>query len=264
MRSRLATIFSGFSILFATLAFSPAEARAQGSAGFDHSTFDELLRRHVDAAGFVDYPAFAASEEFDRYLERLARADLTELDADERLALWINAYNAWTIRLINDEGRPESIKDINKTLGFLSTGGAWRMRFARVADEEWTLDEIEHEIIRVRFDEPRIHFALVCAAIGCPPLRAEAYTGEALDQQLDGQARAFLRRSPEKNRVVVEDRRVYLSQIFDWYEEDFGDGREDLGRYLARWFDGAEADLLRSGDFRVEYTDYDWDLNGTR
>lgn len=217
-------------------------------------------------AGFVATAAsaFAASQVFDTYLVQLAGADLSGLDANERLALWINAYNAWTIRLINDEGRPGSIRDINKTLGFLSTGGAWRIRFAQVGGGVWTLDEIEREVIRVRFEEPRIHFALVCAAVGCPPLRAEAYTGAEFDRQLDEQARAWLLRSPTKNRGVVEERRVYLSRIFDWYEEDFGGGREELGRYLTPWFDGAEADFLRSGGFRLECTDYDWALNRKR
>lgn len=252
-----------------TLALLGITVLALGAAAppgrtFDHSAFDDLLMRYVDGDGWVQYAAFAESETFDRYLERLATADLDALDPDERLALWINAYNAWTIRLINDEGRPESIRDINKTFGFLSTGGAWRVRFARVAGEVWTLDEIEHEIIRERFDEPRIHFALVCAAVGCPPLRAEAYTGADLDRQLDDQARRFLRDAPEKNRVDVGERRVYLSKIFDWYEDDFGGGKAELGRYIAEWFEGAEAELLRSGDFRVEHTDYDWSLNGAR
>ena len=240
---------------------SAAESASASSPSFDHTAFDRLLTRHVDQGGLVDYAAFEDEPAFDEYLSRLASADVEALDADARLALWINAYNAWTIELINREDRPESIKDINKTLGFIPTGGAWRVRFAEVAGETWTLDEIEHEVIRERFDEPRIHFALVCAAIGCPPLRAGAYTGGQLDRQLDEQARAFLLDSPGKNRVDAESARVHLSPIFDWYEEDFGDGREDLGRYLAQWFEGDEAELLRSGDFRVDYTDYDWSLN---
>ena len=251
--------------LLVLLAIGAGSATAQADASFDHSAFDALLAQHVDSAGLVDYRAFEADPSFDRYLEGLADADLSTLDADERLALWINAYNAWTIRLINDEDRPESIKDINKTLGFLSTGGAWRVRFADVAGGTWTLDEIEHEVIRERFDEPRIHFALVCAAIGCPPLRAEAYTGARLDAQLDDQARRFLLDTPEKNRVDVEDGTLYLSPIFDWYEDDFGGSDEAVGRYIAQFLPaGPERDLLESGDFDVEHTDYDWSLNDQR
>ncbi len=251
--------------LLVLLAIGAGSATAQTDTSFDHSAFDTLLTEHVDSAGLVDYRGFEADPSFERYLQQLAEADLSVLDTDERLALWINAYNAWTIRLINDEDRPESIKDINKTLGFLSTGGAWRVRFADVAGETWTLDEIEHEVIRVRFDEPRIHFALVCAAIGCPPLRAEAYTGARLDEQLDEQARRFLLDAPEKNRVDIEDGTLYLSPIFDWYEDDFGGSDEAVGRYVARFLPvGPERDLLDSGDFDVEHTDYDWRLNDFR
>lgn len=228
---------------------------------FDHSAFDDLLATHVDAHGVVDYDAFARSADFRGYLDQLARADLAPLSESERLALWINAYNAYTIELINQHGERESIRNINRTLGFLKGKGPWQEPIATVAGHTYTLDQIEHEIIRKRFDEPRIHFALVCAALGCPPLRREAYTGARLDAQLDDQARRFLLRSPEKNRVDVEARRVYLSPIFDWYGEDFGRDAAEVGQYLARYFTGPEQELLRSGDFRIEYTHYDWTLN---
>jgi len=236
------------------------EARASG-----HAAFDALLAAHVDASGMVDYDAFAASPEFDAYLTELADADLTGMSEPDRLALWINAYNAYTIELIIRHEERESIRNINKSLGFIRGKGPWNERLAEVAGEVWTLDEIEHEIIRVRFDEPRIHFAVVCAAIGCPPLRAEAYTGERLDDQLDDQARRFLVESPDKNRVDTAEGELHLSPIFDWYREDFPEGDEGLGRYLAQFFPpGPERTFLEAGDFDVEHTDYDWDLNSAR
>ena len=135
---------------------------------------------------------------------------------------------------------------------------------AGVAGKVWTLDEIEHEIIRERFSEPRIHFALVCAALGCPPLRSEAYRGEELDAQLDDQAARFLTESPSKNRVDTVEGVVYLSRIFDWYRGDFSPGSQDLGRFLARYHPpGPERELLESGRFDVKFTDYDWSLNGS-
>jgi len=232
---------------------------------FDHSAFDRLLENHVDREGLVDYRAFDRDSAFHAYLERLAGADPAGMREAERLALWINAYNAWTIRLINREGRPGSIRDINKILGLISGGGAWRVRFAEVAGQTWTLDEIEHEIIREGFDDPRIHFALGCAALGCPPLRREAYTGEELHRQLDDQARRFLLESPHKNRVSVEDGRLWLSPIFDWYEDDFGGSDDSVVRYVAKYLPpGRERDLLLSGDVDIEYTDYDWSLNDQR
>ncbi|MEX2473306.1 MAG: DUF547 domain-containing protein [Gemmatimonadota bacterium] len=237
-------------------------AAQQDGARFDHGIFDRLLAAHVTPEGLVDYDAFASSAELETYLESLAKADIALLPVPERLALWINAYNAYTIELINRHDERESIRNINKALGFIRGKGPWKERFANVGGYEYTLDEIEHDVIRPRFEEPRIHFALVCAAVGCPQLRNEAYTAERLDEQLDEQARDFLLDHPDKNRVDVEARTVYLSPIFDWYREDFPEGREELGRYLASYLpEGAARDMLESGDFDVEFTHYDWSLN---
>ena len=228
---------------------------------FDHSAFDTLLRAHV-ADGRVDYDAFKAAPSFPGYLDQLARADPAALPERERLAFWINAYNAYTIQLINKHGERQSIRNINKTLG-LNLPGPWKEKIVRAGGGVYHLDHVEHEIIRKSFREPRIHFALVCAARGCPALRPEAYTGAKLEEQLDDQARAFLLRSPDKNRVDVAARTVHLSPILEWYREDFGGTREALGRYLAGYHpEGPARSLLRSGSFEVKLTDYDWSLNG--
>ncbi len=245
-------------VIAAAAATQPAPATAQA---FDHTAFDRLLEAHVDAQGMVDYDALASSTDFRRYLDQLAGADLGPLQQNERLALWINAYNAYTIELINQHNERRSIRNINRMLGIIKGKGPWSEPMATVAGHTYTLDQIEHEIIRKRFSEPRIHFALVCAAMGCPPLRREAYTGSRLDTQLDEQARVFLLRSPQKNRVDVQTRRVHLSPIFRWYGEDFGRSDAEIGHYLARYFSGSEQELLRSGNFRIEYTHYDWTLN---
>jgi hypothetical protein len=228
-------------------------------AAFDHSAFDALLRAHV-AQGSVDYDAFQKSPAFAAYLEALARADPAALPEPERLAFWINAYNAYTIQLVNAHGERESIRNINKTLGLGK--GPWKEEMVRAAGRTLSLDQVEHEIIRKQFREPRIHFALVCAARGCPPLRTEAYTGARLAAQLDDQARAFLARSPEKNRVDVAARTARLSPILDWYRDDFGGSQAAVGRYVAAFLpEGPARRLLESGDFALEYTAYDWSLN---
>jgi hypothetical protein len=132
----------------------------------------------------------------------------------------------------------------------------------RAGGRSLSLDDVEHEIIRKQFAEPRIHFALVCAALGCPPLRSEAYTARRLEDQLEDQARAFLLGSPDKNRVDAGAATVWASPILVWYKDDFGGNDAALGRFLARyWPEGAERDLLRSGRFRLRQTDYDWTLN---
>ncbi len=228
----------------------------------DHSAFDRLLRQHVSDNGRVNYEAFAASRTFEGYLDALNCTIVEPLPEPDRLALWINAYNAYTIALIIKHDERKSIRNINKTLGVIKGFGPWRESFARVARRVYTLDEIEHDVIRETFDEPRIHFALVCAAVSCPPLRREAYAGDRLDAQLSDQASRFLVHSPAKNRIDVRRRTVYLSPIFKWYREDFPEGTAALGKYLARFYPpGSPRDLLLSGDFRIEYTKYDWSLN---
>lgn len=227
----------------------------------DHAAFDELLRSSVNAQGLVDYDAFARSDSFEAYLEQLARTVPRSLPQAERLAFWINAYNAYTIALINRHGERRSIRNINRTLGFIRGKGPWSEPIAVIGGKAFTLDQIEHEIIRTEFTEPRIHFALVCAAIGCPPLRQEAYAGATLNDRLDDQARTFLRESPGKNRVDVASGVVTLSPIFDWYGSDFGASPAEIGRYLSRYFDGAERELLASGEFRLRFSEYDWSLN---
>jgi hypothetical protein len=238
---------------------SPAQ-----SASFDHSAFDSLLRKHV-AAGLVDYNGFKKGREFPAYLDALAGADPARLSPPERLAYWINTYNAYTIQAILLHGERESIRNISES-GFAvggGGGGPWRQRVVKAGGQVYHLDNVEHDIIRKQFREPRIHFALVCAALGCPPLRSEAYTGARLEDQLADQARIFLRESPAKNRVAVAEGIVYASPILvEWYREDFGGTPEAVGKYLAGFYpEGPERSLLLSGAFKLEATDYDWTLN---
>jgi hypothetical protein len=228
-----------------------------------HAAFDSLLRAHVHD-GLVDYDAFAASPRFREYLALLGATDPGRLSRDEQVAYWINAYNAYTIELINRHHERRSIRNINRTLGFIRAYGPWNESLVSAGGRMYTLDQVEQEILRPRYGEPRIHFALVCAARGCPPLRSEAYSGARLDQQLDDQARRFLLHSPAKNRVETATRTVYLSPIFHFrdYARDFGGSEAAVGRYIARYHPpGAERALLESGRFAVRYTHYDWSLN---
>lgn len=230
----------------------------------DHSAFDLLLRQHV-VNGLVDYDAFGRSAEFSRYLALLDRVDPASLDDNERLAYWINVYNAYTIELVNRHKERASIRNINKSFGFLRLKGPWSEPLVRAAGRTLSLDDVEHRIIRKEFHEPRVHFALVCAALGCPPLRSEAYTGARLDAQLDDQARRFLLRSPEKNRVDVATGTVYVSMIFRLYRDDFGGTDASVGAFIARWYpENAERLLLQSGKYSLRETDYDWSLNVMR
>lgn len=246
--------------IVATLCLMATTMQAQT---VDHGAFDRLLKAHV-VNGLVDYDAFRSDPAFSDYLRLLAATNPATLSRNEQLAFWINAYNAYTIQLINTKGERQSIRNINKSLGFLKFKGPWSEAFAVVGGKTYTLDDIEQRTIRPTFREPRIHFALVCAALGCPPLRSEAYTGARLESQLNDQTVLFLTKSPSKNRVDVANRTVYRSQVFSFsdYMQDFGGSEAAIGRFVARYYPvGPERTLLESGQFSVVKTDYDWSLN---
>ncbi|MDX2185237.1 MAG: DUF547 domain-containing protein [Gemmatimonadaceae bacterium] len=243
-------------LLLACAVIRPALAQT-----VDHQPFDALLKRHV-VNGMVDYDAFRREPSFAAYLQTLGAQNPAALPRDEQLAFWINAYNAWTIQLINVHNERNSIRNINKTFG-IKLKGPWSEPIATISGRTYTLDEIEHDIIRPKYGEPRIHFALVCAAMGCPPLRSEAYTGALLDRQLQEQGELFIRRSPGKNRVDLASRTWHHSLIFGYYKQDFGGSVQDAARFAARWYPAgsAERTLLESGTVRTRETTYDWTLN---
>jgi hypothetical protein len=230
------------------------------------SLFTALLGDHV-SAGHVDYAALRHDERLCDYIGYLAltRPD-TLPSARHRLAFWINAYNAYTLKVVSDNYPIESINELHfggRIIGHVTGRTVWDLDFAVVGGTPYSLDEIEHDIIRGRFGDPRIHFALVCAARSCPPLRPEAYAAQRLDAQLDDQGRVFFSQA-EKNRFDGASRTAYLSRILDWYREDFGENRHEVLRSIARYAPLEVRGSIESdpGAWRVEYTDYDWSLNG--
>ena len=224
---------------------------------FNHAAFSGLLRKHVDANGFVNYGGFQNDRQLlDTYLQTLAESRPAGLSRYEQLALYINAYNAFTIRLILDHAEVESIRDI-------PTAKRWQGRTWVVGGEALTLDALEHDVIRRRFKENRIHFALVCASIGCPSLKSEAYTGAKLVQQLDEQTRRFLAR-PSNCSWHADTNTMVVSSIFDWYIGDFG-GPDGLPAFIEKY---APPEIIAmAGSFdkqsRIRFGDYNWRLNGT-
>ncbi|WP_456425399.1 DUF547 domain-containing protein [Rhodocaloribacter sp.] len=235
-------------------------------AAFDHSRFGEILATFVDARGRVDYAGLKRSGALDPYLALLDAATPEAMPPNERLAFWINVYNAWTLRLILDHYPVRSIKRITPvrlpgiSLYLPKLNSPWEYRIVRAGGRRLTLNEVEHEIIRKAFDEPRIHFALVCAARSCPKLRREAFTGPRLDAQLDDQARDFLH-DAAKNRIPDAPGVIRLSSIFRWFRRDFARDDRGLQAFLAPYFDGDVRERLRRGAYRVRYLRYDWRLN---
>ena len=227
-----------------------------GNAGevVDHSMYGELLGKYVKN-GFVDYQGFKNEEDkLDSYLKVLEKTDTKKLSRNEQFAFYINAYNAWTIKLILSEyPGVESIKDLGSILK-----SPWKREFCRIDGGLVTLDHIEHEILRPRFKDPRVHFAVNCASKSCPPLISEPYIGSILDQQLDDSTRAFINDS-KHNRLDGDA--LYVSKIFKWFGEDFDN---DISGFFLKY---AEKDLkvaleTRKYSVRIKYLDYDWALNG--
>ena len=231
------------------------------SAAFDHrhAPLDHLLGRHV-LDGLVNYAALkAAPRPLDDYLAALAAVPEREFDRwaePDRLAFLLNLYNAATLKLIVDHYPVKTIRGI----GWLP-GSAWKLEKVRLFGRSISLDEVEHGIIRKNYRDARVHFALVCAARGCPPLRAEAFVGTRLDRQLEEQGRIFLG-DTRKNRVDPVARTVYLSPIFKWFAGDFEAAAGTALKFVTPFFPEAERRALARGDFIVSYTDYDWSLNG--
>ncbi|WP_168210798.1 DUF547 domain-containing protein [Persicimonas caeni] len=226
---------------------------------FDHSDYGELLERHVDYdTARVDYAGLKADEaELDAYLDRLAKADLTELDDDGELALLINAYNAYTLKLIV-ENYPglESIKDLDNP---------WKTKRYKVAGYTLSLDDIEHGLIRPIYKDSRIHFAVNCASVGCPPLASWPYEGAKIDKQLDQAAERTL---GDERYARVEGDKLYLTSVMNWYRPDFvsdefSPSAESLPLYAAK-YGGEEVQKLvetREGEPAVSFLKYDWALN---
>lgn len=229
------------------------EATPSGPA-FDHSAFDTLLGRFVDAAGLVDYQGLRQQgAALDGYIASIAAAPFAELGRDEKLALLINAYNAFTLRLILDNYPVASIRDI-------PSKKQWDDRRWVIGGETYSLNQIEHEQIRPKFIEPRIHFALVCAAVGCPKLRQDAYLGSRINEQLEEQTQQ-IHRSPRWFRFEPGDTSVALTQLYNWYGGDFTQVAGSPLEYAAR-YSTALGQALRSGKKpKIDWIDYDWALN---
>ncbi len=219
---------------------------SEGTASVDHALLDGLLREHV-REGWVDYGAVAEDPRLDRYLQVLAAAPWDALSRDERLALAINAYNAFTLALIVDHGPVDSIQDI-------PAAERWDAARWTLGGRTVSLSSLEHEELRRNFREPRIHFSINCASIGCPPLRSEAYVPARLEAQLED---ASARLHADSRWVRIEGRTAHLTKLYSWYEGDFTQAAGSPLAYASTW-----VPALGDGSWSIRWLDYDWSLNG--
>lgn len=227
---------------------------AAGAAGVDNALYARLLAAH-NHDGLVDYQGLLQDRAgLSRYLDQLAAVDPHALDSDEAKAFYVNLYNAATLELILRHYPVESIKDIGTW--FTSP---WEIEFVRLDGERVSLDHIEHDILRPRFGDPRIHFAVNCASMSCPPLFGEPFEGERIDRQLDLATRRFINDSGQ-NRL--QGNTLLVSRLFDWYQEDWG-GEEEVAGFVVRYAEGQFRRELqaRRDNLELEYADYDWSLN---
>lgn len=256
-------IRSCFAAPTVTVGASVPAGQRVGVERIDHSAWNALLGKYVDGAGMVDYAAWKASSAdqaaLDAYLAHLSSAAFTrESDRASQLAYWINAYNAVTIKGILREYPTTSIRNHTaKVLGY----NIWKDIKLSVAEGSYSLEQIEHETLR-KMGEPRIHFAIVCASIGCPRLLNEAYDAKKLDAQLTANTKAFFA-DRSKFQYDPSTGEFSVSPIVKWFAEDFGGNQAAQLRTIAPYLPDASARdaAARGGNVRIAYLDYDWGLN---
>jgi hypothetical protein len=275
LASRILAIAPLGLLLFAALAISPATAgdpaalfatstRASPLA-VDHSAWNAFLVKYVrpqaGGASRFDYKAVEAAdrETLRHYISRLEQVDPATLDRPEQIALLANLYNAKTIDIVLDHYPVASIKDISLGGGLLAsiTGGPWKQKVTKLKGEVLSLDDIEHGILRPVFHDPRVHYALNCASIGCPNLRTEAFTGAKLDAQLDAAARDFIN---DPRGVNASEDALRVSSIYSWFQEDFGGDDAGVIVHLKKFAAQGLAQRLDRAK-QIDGDDYDWKLN---
>lgn len=284
MRHIVARVF--LAAIFLLSAAAHGDQTVVSHAPFDqrHTLLDQVLQEHV-THGLVNYRALkVAPQVLDRYLRTLATIDPDDYarwTRQEKLALWINAYNAYTLRAILDhypisrslladpllQYPPDSIRQIP---------GVWSRLRWKVMGREYTLDHMEHVTLRKTLNEPRIHFVLVCASMGCPLLESHAFDAAHLEERLEQAAHNYLYRD-SKIRIDTQAHSVRLPRIFEWFAEDFTvlpDSAGHVARFprqiagpltwVYRYANPQDREFIRRGDFQVDYLDYDWALNEDR
>lgn len=232
------------------------------TAQIDFSAWDSFVKRNVvvggDGVHRLDYAGLAATAgpELDGIIADLAKVKISSFARDEQFAFWANLYNAVTVKVILDHYPVDSIQDVDISPGLFASG-PWGKELVSVEGEALTLNEIEHRILRPIWRDPRVHYAVNCASIGCPNLATEAFTGSDLEAQLDAAARSYVN---DPRGVTIEGDKVTVSKIYDWFHEDFGNSTKSVLAHLKRYAEpGLAARLDEIGT--IEDAAYDWSLN---
>lgn len=238
------------------------------AAEVDHSAWNSLLKTYVkpgaDGLNRVNYVAFKKSGHaaLKTYLNGLQSVDPNGLAPAEQFAFYVNLYNAKTIDIVLDHYPVKSIKDISLGGRLLAsfTGGPWKAKVVKVNGTELSLDGIEHGILRPRFKDPRVHYAVNCASVGCPNLSTEAYTGAKLDAQLDASARSYVN-SPRGFRF--DGQTLVASSIYKWFKDDFGGSDQAILGHALKYAEPGLAAKLKTAQ-SINRFEYDWSLNDSK
>ncbi len=232
----LVILFGGYSIVQSNI--------------FDHSKFDVLLKSNVNETGLVNYNAFKDSKEFKEYLEAVKSANIIDLSVEDKLAFYINAYNATVIKNVLDHLPIDSPMDVD---GFFN-----KIKHT-IAGQEITLDELEHKYA-LKIEPTLTHFGLVCAAISCPKLITKAYDGKTVFKQLEENAKVFFN-DPAKNKLDRENKILYLAEIFKWFKEIFVKEYGSLKETAIYFINESDAKYLKENEVTIKYMKYNWKLN---
>lgn len=252
LASTLKTVLPGILVLLAFMSVPVAPTEISASAPTNpelpapglHDAWNKLLGRHVNDSGKVDYKGFKKDKPaLNVYLQALAANPPADAwSRADKMAYWINAYNAFTIDLILDNYPVSSILN-------LDGGKTWDVKRIALGGKKYSLNQIENEILRPQFKDPRIHFALNCAARSCPPLYNKAFTAKNLERALEQRTRQFIN---DANRNTLTAEKALVSKIFEWYATDFGDLKSFLNQYAA---------VKLNDNATITFREYNWDLN---
>jgi hypothetical protein len=228
------------------------------ASAFDHSKFDQILKEYVDDNGLVDYNSIAQDKRLSEYMQSLQKARVGKLSRDGQLAFWINAYNAVTIDKVI-KTRPK--KSVRETFvpGIWTGTKFFTSREHIVAGKRLSQDDIEHEILRKQFKDPRIHFAIICASLGCPPLPRIAYTEENVQTRLEEETRKYLN-SPRGTRIDRAENTLHVSKLFDWFGSDFINKSGSVLAFMQPYLDEEVRSFLERQPM-ISYLEYNWALN---
>ena len=245
-------------IIATTILFLIGASGTVAAADFDHSLFDQVLKAYVNDQGRVDYNGIAEYQPFKAYMDSLKEAQTDSMSRDEQLAFWINAYNAVTIDKVI-KWKPK--KSVRETFvpGVWTGTKFFTTREHTVAGRQLSPDDIEHEILRKQLKEPRIHFAIICASSGCPPLPRFAYTGANVQAKLEEETRKYIN-SERGTRIDKAKNQLYLSKLFDWFAGDFEYASGTVLDFIKKYIDESKLAFLEQSP-KIKWLEYDWALN---